>query len=57
MKRSIPYIGIARMYEKNVPKEAILSVMDIAFKAKAEGLSDEEVLRLVNEEKRRLEII
>jgi uncharacterized protein (DUF1778 family) len=54
MKRSIPYIGIARMHDNNVPQEVISSVVDVAFKAAAEGLSDEEILRLVNAEKQRL---
>jgi hypothetical protein len=56
MKRSIPYIGIARMHYDNVPKEAISSVVDVAFTAAAECLSDEEILKRVKEEKKRLGI-
>lgn len=42
------------MYENKVPKEVISSVVDVAFRAAAEGLSDEEILRRVRAEKQRL---
>jgi len=42
------------MYEAKIPEKIISAIVDVAFKATAEGLSDEEVIRIVMEERRRL---
>ena len=47
MKRSLPYIGIARMLQQGVSEKRVSYIVQKAAEAAGRGCSDEEIERVI----------